>query len=558
MAFCIYCEDESMDEDFCDMCGRKLSESNDEVLEDFNDYVETTIECIVKRSTMNKNQRFISESGLISVPVEVIPYKDNYNLLYFVKDESISLKDYMQKEYLDHEDLVTIIVRVYRMIKEINGQGFVLGSLDISDLWLKGDNLSTLYLRQSRRFLKNITDLVDYEFGEVSGIGVVGLNKEELDQGSDISLLGRLYMSLATDMKFRVDDYFHERYIGYNLGMFSDIAEKDLHPWINRTVNANADIRYKTLEECMDDFEYLLQSRYLESQDDGIELDLCASTHVGIGKNLKMKDYPEEVRNEDSILVSEKLCYEGDKSSNKALLLVADGISTSTIGTGYEASNIIKSVAENLWDEEYTNIKDSKDVQGFVNEIINKSNKEIRNYVYEREGHYCTNRVVMGSTLSIAIRIDRNLYYASVGDSPMLLVRKDYVVPLNYQDNRGNEELVNGCSWERFTEMDGSSSLTNFVGGSNYNKEKEEIIYPKVSEISLMKDEYILLCSDGLTDYIEPGTGLDIGWSTDEKLKELIYQDEDLSIVDIVDNLISTANYYGGGDNISVILAKTK
>ena len=106
--------------------------------------------------------------------------------------------------------------------------------------------------------------------------------------------------------------------------------------------------------------------------------------------------------------------------------------------------------------------------------------------------------------------------------------------------------------------MDGSSSLTNFVGGSNYNKEKEEIIYPKVSEISLMKDEYILLCSDGLTDYIEPGTGLDIGWSTDEKLKELIYQDEDLSIVDIVDNLISTANYYGGGDNISVILAKTK
>lgn len=558
MAFCIYCEDESMDDDFCDMCGRKLSESNDEVLEDFNDYVETTIECIVKRSTMNKNQRFISESGLISVPVEVIPYKDNYNLLYFVKDESISLKDYMQKEYLDHEDLVTIIVRVYRMIKEINGQGFVLGSLDISDLWLKGDNLSTLYLRQSRRFLKNITDLVDYEFGEVSGIGVVGLNKEELDQGSDISLLGRLYMSLATDMKFRVDDYFHERYIGYNLGMFSDIAEKDLHPWINRTVNANADIRYKTLEECMDDFEYLLQSRYLESQDDGIELDLCASTHVGIGKNLKMKDYPEEVRNEDSILVSEKLCYEGDKSSNKALLLVADGISTSTIGTGYEASNIIKSVAENLWDEEYTNIKDSKDVQGFVNEIINKSNQEIRNYVYEREGYYCTNRVVMGSTLSIAIRIDRNLYYASVGDSPMLLVRKDYVVPLNYQDNRGNEELVNGCSWERFTEMDGSSSLTNFVGGSNYNKEKEEIIYPKVSEISLMKDEYILLCSDGLTDYIEPGTGLDIGWSTDEKLKELIYQDGDLSIVDIVDNLISTANYYGGGDNISVILAKTK
>lgn len=558
MAFCIYCEDESIDEDFCDMCGRKLSESNDEVLEDFNDYVETTIECIVKRSTMNKNQRFINESGLISVPIEVIPYKDNYNLLYFVKDESISLKDYMQKEYLDHEDLVTIIVRVYRMIKEINGQGFVLGSLDISDLWLKGNNLSTLYLRQSRRFLKNITDLVDYEFGEVSGIGVVGLNKEELDQGSDISLLGRLYMSLATDMKFRVDDYFHERYIGYNLGMFSDIAEKDLHPWINRTVNANADIRYKTLEECMDDFEYLLQSRYLESQDDGIELDLCASTHVGIGKNLKMKDYPEEVRNEDSILVSEKLCNEGDKSSNKVLLLVADGISTSTIGTGYEASNIIKSVAENLWDEKYTNIKGSNDVQGFVNEIINKSNQEIRNYVYEMEGHYCTNRVVMGSTLSIAIRIGRKLYYASVGDSPMLLVRKDYVVPLNYQDNRGNEELVNGCSWERFTEMDGSSSLTNFVGGSNYNKEKEEIVYPKVSEISLMKDEYILLCSDGLTDYIEPGTGLDIGWSTDEKLKELIYQDEDLSIVDIVDNLISTANYYGGGDNISVILAKTK
>lgn len=559
MGFCTYCENESVDEEFCDICGKKITEDNF-TTESFNDYTETTIECVVKKSTMKKNDRLTWESDLIKTPLEVVPYEtsnDEYNLLYFLKDESVSLKSYIEQNYLNQDDLVIVIVRVYRIIKEINNQNLLLGSFDISDLWLKGDNLNTLYLKQSRKFLSTPQDLKDYEFGEIEGLGLISIGEDKLDFRSDITLLGRLYIALATDMKFPTEDYFHERYIAYNLTLFSNIADCDLHTWIGRTVTMNTEEKYQTLEDCIDDFEYLIQSRYINQSENKIgEFEIAAGTHIGIGKDLKMKNTPQEMRNEDSILVKEVLCSDSEEEVHKTLLLVADGISTSSIGTGYEASNIVKDVAEKLWDEKYTYINNITDVQKFVDDVINLSNEKIWEYAYERKGSKAVEQTIMASTLSIAININDRLYYASVGDSPMFLFRGDYVSPLNHEDNRGNEALLNGCDWNRFTKMDNTSSLTNFIGGYNCYKEKEDIIFPIVSEINLTKNEYLLLCSDGLTDYIGTKTSLDSNWATDKKLKEIIYKNSHSSLNEIVNELISTANHHGGGDNISVILMK--
>lgn len=558
MAFCTYCESESMEDDFCDICGRDITEDVNKGVENFNDYVETKLECFVKKSIMTKEDIFKSKSDLIKTPLEILPCstdKEAGNLIYFVKDNSISLKSYIQQNYLDHDDLVNIIIRVYRIIKEINENNLILGSFDLSDFWLRNNNLSTLYLRQCRKFLQTPEDLDDYYFGEIENLGLID-SDGNLDVKSDITLLGKLYVALATDMKFITEDYFHERYIAYNLGLFSDISESSLHTWIDRTINIDVAKRYQSLEECMDDFEYILQSRYAnDNQEVKLELNIAAETHVGVGKELKMQERSSEMRNEDSFLVSEKTSEEDNYS--KALLLVADGVSTSTIGTGYEASNIVKDVTDKLWNEKFKEIKNSSDVQNFVNEIIKESNKLIWEYAYKKKGEDAKKHVIMATTLSIAIRIDNKLYCASVGDSPMLLFKGNYIIPLNYEDNKGNEELANGCSWERYSQMDGASSLTNFIGGRNCKKEKEELIFPKILEIELVEDEYLLLCSDGLTDYIDSGASLDTKWTIDEKLKEIIYKDSELSVSEIVNELISTANHYGGGDNITVILAKT-
>ena len=64
---------------------------------------------------------------------------------------------------------------------------------------------------------------------------------------------------------------------------------------------------------------------------------------------------------------------------------------------------------------------------------------------------------------------------------------------------------------------------------------------PDFFEISVAQGDKILLCSDGLSNMVE-----------DDEIKDIIQDNSDLD--DAVASLISRANYYGGNDNISVII----
>ena len=63
--------------------------------------------------------------------------------------------------------------------------------------------------------------------------------------------------------------------------------------------------------------------------------------------------------------------------------------------------------------------------------------------------------------------------------------------------------------------------------------------------LTLSADEYLLLCSDGLTNFC-----------TDEKIVEIVNK-TGVSIEEKTENLIKAANNSGGGDNITAILIKT-
>ena len=64
-----------------------------------------------------------------------------------------------------------------------------------------------------------------------------------------------------------------------------------------------------------------------------------------------------------------------------------------------------------------------------------------------------------------------------------------------------------------------------------------EIDYEKVP---LAKDDRILICTDGLTNYIEP-----------EKIRNLA---DDMDSVSLADRLVALAKENGGGDNITVAI----
>ena len=74
---------------------------------------------------------------------------------------------------------------------------------------------------------------------------------------------------------------------------------------------------------------------------------------------------------------------------------------------------------------------------------------------------------------------------------------------------------------------------------------QEEEVLPDFFEIELEKGDYVLLCSDGLSNMIE-----------DEELKDISISGRTLD--EKVRYMIDKANYYGGYDNIATVLIENE
>lgn len=557
MALCIHCGCESIDDVFCDNCGKLMSENKVATQFDSRKYKDQMVACISRLSNMEKEDVKYRGFELIETPVSIIKStNDDYKSeVCFVKNDDISLEDYLTTNSLSKGDVSTILYRIYCIMSEVQEKDFVLGSIDLCDLWIKEGNLSTLYYRQTRKFIKSKSDLFEDELGEIEGIQMIDENNE-VDKRMDVTLLGRIFMKLATEMKYEFEDYFHERYVAYNMQLFSKIVEKEMNIWLEKTINLNEDKLYSNIDECIEAFNWLQAPKCLdEVPNETLDVEACWVTDVGIGKNEKMQHVPESERNEDSVLVEEVIeKIDGEEFITKALFLVADGVSTCDVGTGKKASNILRDVSSRLWNEMFDDINDVQTVQEFVNTVVQESNEQIWDYVSEFVDNEVGVNMPMATTMSMAIKIKDKLYYASMGDSPIMLLNDNGFIPLTLDDNKGNENLVKGCSWTKFSNMDGASTLTKCVGGKNCIPGNESNTSVKVSEINVVEGEMLLICSDGLTDYIGAGLDIDIEWKKKELLESLLREDKELE--DIVDDLVEVANFNGGGDNITVILAK--
>ena len=87
-----------------------------------------------------------------------------------------------------------------------------------------------------------------------------------------------------------------------------------------------------------------------------------------------MNESVRERANEDSYIVLE------DTTNQKLFAMLADGISTTNYGSGYEAANIVKDISIEIWEEKYENLQTLSDVKSFFISIINNSNNS--RYIY--------------------------------------------------------------------------------------------------------------------------------------------------------------------------------
>ena len=140
----------------------------------------------------------------------------------------------------------------------------------------------------------------------------------------------------------------------------------------------------------------------------------------------------------------------------------------------------------------------------------------------------------MGTTMVCATVVNDKAIVVNVGDSRCYHISND--IKQITRDHSIAEELVNENAIERGSEKykELKSQLSRAFGAGKK-------IEPDFFEVDLRMGDYLLLCTDGLSNMVD-----------DEKIFEIV--NRDTTIESKVDELVEEANKNGGRDNIAIIL----
>ena len=206
--------------------------------------------------------------------------------------------------------------------------------------------------------------------------------------------------------------------------------------------------------------------------------------------------------NDDRLLINKLVWDEGKTriflNEDINILAVADGVGGSPAG-GIAAEITLSTIAE------------TKN----ISEAIQQANKNVCEFSKENP-----EASGLATTLSGVITDKDKITVFNIGDSRV------------YRHRQGILSLLT----KDHSLMGFSSTITRCVGGF------ESICIPDIEEISFLDDDILLICSDGLSDYVQR-----------DAISNTLMQN-DLNTA--ADELVKMANNAGGYDNISVLLAK--
>ena len=204
------------------------------------------------------------------------------------------------------------------------------------------------------------------------------------------------------------------------------------------------------------------------------------------------------------------------------LFVVADGMG------GHQAGDYAsRYIVENL--VTYLQYTENSQIVPLLREGILKVNTQL--YQESKEKPELSG---MGTTLVAAVADENTLYVANVGDSRLYLVR-DRIRQVT-KDHSYVEELVSLGRLERGSKdyKDKKNIITRAVG-------TEDKLLVDFFEVGLEPGDFILMCSDGLSNMLE-----------DVEMEEIV--GSDLELEEKAEKLITVAYDNGGKDNIAVVL----
>ncbi|MBN2879383.1 MAG: Stp1/IreP family PP2C-type Ser/Thr phosphatase [Clostridia bacterium] len=217
----------------------------------------------------------------------------------------------------------------------------------------------------------------------------------------------------------------------------------------------------------------------------------------------------------------------GDKIT---LAIVADGMG------GYKGGDVASELCVNTI-VRFINRKYSKktDIEELLYESVNIANIA----VYDRasESEYLRG---MGTTLIMAAFVGRTVYVLNVGDSRAYHISADYKAKQITDDHTLVQEYIN---LGKITKEEAKTHNYRHVITRAIGTEKRVMV--DMFKLEIKPGEHILLCSDGMYEYIEI--------RMIEKIMEAASDRKSA-----IKTLMDMSNQAGGSDNITVVIATNK
>lgn len=237
-----------------------------------------------------------------------------------------------------------------------------------------------------------------------------------------------------------------------------------------------------------------------------------------------------------------KVAYKSDKGkkrknnedcirvdNERGIFLLADGMG------GYQAGEIASKMGvEEAYSYIKSRIKRKRSEKGFLKllvEALFSAHDAIR-----EKSSTNINLMGMGTTLIEMIIKGNRAYVSHIGDSRVYYLCSE-IKQITEDQTIGNYLVNHNIMRPEDVPIEQWHSLTQALGLS-------ETLVPEMKQIELKEGDFILLCSDGLTDMLEE---VDI---------EKIIQENKNDINKAVDVLVDEANKKSGKDNISVVLVE--
>lgn len=228
-----------------------------------------------------------------------------------------------------------------------------------------------------------------------------------------------------------------------------------------------------------------------------------------IGKNREM--------NQDYVYTSENAV-----GNLPNLFIVADGMGGHKAGefaSRFTVETIVESVRTN----------EQKEPVRIIEEAIQTANRELIQKARQDE-----TMAGMGTTVVVVTVIGDKAFVANVGDSRMYVIGKE--ITQVTRDHSLVEEMVRMGELAKDAAKDhpDKNIITRAVGAA-------QDVDVDFFEVELYPQDYILMCSDGLTNMVE-----------DEDIRRIVQSQRD--VAERVEKLVETANDHGGQDNITVVV----